>query len=337
MTAPSTRPVAAGLLDPGALASVLAPEDLARMHALVTIDRMHSSADALRGAARLAEVEVLLTGWGTPALDADLLGSMPSLRLILYSAGSIRHLISDDFWQRDITVVSAADANNDPVAEFVIATTVLALKGEHRSQAHLRATHTLLPSHADLGIYERQVGLVGFGSIARKVAAGLHRFDHRILVWDPYLDDAVAAEHGVHRLDSLAELFERSQVLSVHAPWLPGVTDHLIGLDELRRMPAGATLINTARGALVDESALVQMLRSRNDLRAVLDVTWPEPPGDDSPLYRLENVELTGHVAGSVGLERRRLGRLVVDELERWIAGVPLRHRVTEAAAGLRA
>ncbi|TDE95106.1 hydroxyacid dehydrogenase [Occultella glacieicola] len=337
MTTPATKPVAAALLNADALAAVLGPEDLARLHTLVTVAGVHTRAEELRGADHLADVEVLLTGWGTRSLDADLLAAMPSLRLVLYSAGSIRHLTPDDFWDRGITVVSAAEANNDPVAEFVVAATVLALKGAHRSAAHLRAAHAFLPAQDDLGIYERRIGLVGFGSIARKVATGLHRFGHRIDVWDPYLDGGVAAEHGVHRLDSLAELFETSQVLSIHAPWLPGRNDRMIGHDELRRLPAGATLINTARGALVDEDALVRVLGSRPDLQAVLDVTWPDPPGADSPLYGLGNVTLTGHIAGSVGLERRRLGRLVVDELERWVAGQPLRHEVTQSQALLRA
>lgn len=338
MTPPAaTPPVASGLLAAGARDSVLAPEDVARLQSLVTLEGMHTTAEQLRTAPRLAEVEVLLTGWGTPRLDAALLEELPSLRLVLYAAGSVRHLTTDAFWQRGISLVSAADANNDPVAEFVLATTVLALKGEHRSQAHLRSEHALLTSHTGLGIYERRVGLIGFGSIARKVAAGLHRFGHEISVWDPYLDEAGAAACGVLRVDTLAELFARSEVVSVHAPWLPGSNDQLIGADELARMPTGATLINTARGALVDESALVQVLRERADLFAVLDVTWPEPPEADSALRELTNVKLTGHIAGSVGLEQRRLGRLVVDELERWLADEPLQHRVTEEQARLRA
>ncbi|WP_154792522.1 hydroxyacid dehydrogenase [Occultella kanbiaonis] len=337
MTTPTAKPAAAALLNAQALAAVLDPEDLARLHALVNVAGVHSRAAELHGTDHLADVEVLLTGWGTPSLDAELLTAMPSLRLVLHSAGSIRHLTPGDFWERGITVVSAAEANNEPVAEFVVATAVLALKGTHRSAAHLRAAHAFLPAQDDLGIYERRIGLVGFGSIARKVATGLHRFGHRIDVWDPYLENGDAEGHGVHRRDSLAELFETSQVLSIHAPWLPGRNDHMIGHDELRRLPTGATLINTARGALVDEVALVRVLGSRPDLHAVLDVTCPDPPGADSPLYGLENVTLTGHIAGSVGLERRRLGRLVVDELQRWLAGEPLQHRVTQEQALLRA
>src|SRR5690606_19839731 len=122
---------------------------------------------------------------------------------------------------------------------------------------------------------------------------------HEVAVWDPYLDDADAVASGVERATTLCDLFGGCDVVSIHAPWLPGTNDGMIGLAELRAMPEGATLINTARGALVDEAALVAVLRERQDLYAVLDVSWPEPPEIGSPLYELPNLRLTGHVAGS--------------------------------------
>lgn len=331
------RPQAIGLLAPAAREEVLAPADLDRLYDLADLDGFCASVEELRSRPDLSHVEVLVAGWGTPRLEPALLDLLPALRLVLYTAGSVRHLATPQLWRRGITVVSAAEANNEPVAEFVVAATVLALKGARRSETHLRTTHTLLPAHTGLGIYERTVGLVGFGSIARKVATGLHRFGHDILVWDPYLEHAAAAAAGVQQVDSLGELFARSQVLSIHAPYLPGENEAMIGREELGRLPDGATLINTARGALVDEEALVDLLRERTDLQALLDVTHPEPPPAGSPLYELANVTLTGHIAGSIGLERRRLGRLAVDELERWCTGEPLQHQVTEEQARLRA
>ncbi|QOR70424.1 hydroxyacid dehydrogenase [Ruania alkalisoli] len=334
MTAP--RPVAGYLLDPNALEAVFGSAERARVDALLTIsDDVHATKESLLASPRLAQMEVLIAGWGTPRLTPELLEKMPSLRLVLYSAGSIRPLVTEEFWERDIDLVSAADANNDPVAEYVVANTVLALKGEHRAMTHLRATQTFLPDHTGLGIDERRIGLVGFGSIARKVAERLRRFGHHIGVWDPYLDERDAV--GVHRHETLTELFAGSDVVSIHAPWIAGENDRLVGEEALAALPHGATLINTARGALVDEDALVDLLRRRRDLYAILDVTWPEPPPSGSPLYGLDNVKLTGHIAGSIGTERRALGRLVVGELERWIDGRPLEHQVTVGAARLRA
>ncbi|UFU02789.1 hydroxyacid dehydrogenase [Ruania suaedae] len=329
-----TAPAAAFLLDPGALDAVFGPAEHARLDELLDMGQdVHATADSLLGSPRLEQIEVLIAGWGTPRLRRELLDRMPALKLVLYSAGSIRHLVTEDFWQRGIGLVSAADANNDPVAEYVVAHTVLALKGEHRAMAHLRATGTLLPDHTGLGIDRRRIGLVGFGSIARKVVDRLSRFEHHIGVWDPYLDHA----DGVHRYETLTELFAESDVVSIHAPWIAGENDRMIDAQALAALPHGATLINTARGALVDEEALIALLRERPDLYAVLDVTWPEPPPSGSPLYDLGNVTLTGHIAGSIGTERQALGRLVLGELQRWLDGQELQHQVTEDRARLRA
>lgn len=102
-------------------------------------------------------------------------------------------------------------------------------------------------------------------------------------------------------------------------------------------MKPGATLVNTARGALVREAELIEVLQRRPDLSTVLDVTDPEPAASDSPLRSLPNVVLSPHIAGSLGPERRRLGRLVVSELRRFLAGKPLRWEITAERIGLMA
>lgn len=332
-----TRPLTTCVFGPGIAEAVLGAADRSRLERLAQVEGFHTSREELLAAPRLDEVQVLLTGWGSPRLDADLLERMPALELVLYAAGSVRPLTTEAFWARDIPVISAAEANNEPVADYAYAAILLGLKGEHRSETHFRQERTHLTEAADLGIYGRTVGLVGFGSIARKVAARLHALETEILVYDPYLSPADAQDAGVETVVTLTELFARSHVVSLHAPWIPGANDGMIGRAELEALPRGAVLLNTARGALVDEAALVEVLQARQDLFARLDVTWPEPPVDDSPLWDLPNVRLTGHIAGSIGTERTRLGRLAVDELERWLAGQPLQHRVTEEIARLRA
>ena len=98
-------------------------------------------------------------------------------------------------------------------------------------------------------------------------------------------------------------------------------------------MKPNATFINTARGAVVREAEMIETLRHRPDLQAVLDVCDPEPPAPDSPLLTLPNVVLTPHIAGSMGTECRRLGRCMVDEVRRYLAGEPLHWQITEADA----
>lgn len=334
---PAARPLALCKLGDGVADAVLSATDRARLESLVEVEGYYTDDAEALASPRLSEVEVLLTGWGSLSLPPEVLARMTSLKLVLYAAGSVRHLLSEEFWARGVRIVSAADANNEPVADYTYAAIIMGLKGEHQHEARFRGERGYSADQAHLGIYGRTVGLVGFGSIARKVAKRLQALETRVLVFDPYLTEADARSCGAERVETLTDLFERSRVVSVHAPWIPGVNDGMIGRAELESLPQGAVFLNTARGALVDEEALVGVLRERPDLLANLDVTHPEPPVDDSPLWELPNVKLTGHIAGSIGTERTQLGRLVVDELERWLAGDTLQHEVTEDVARTRA
>jgi phosphoglycerate dehydrogenase-like enzyme len=153
----------------------------------------------------------------------------------------------------------------------------------------------------------------------------LGSFDFTVLLYDPYLadDDPVLADATRAGLD---ELFRRSSIVSVHAPLLPETTG-MIGRRQLDLMRPGSVLINTARGAIVDHDALVQAVRAKG-VRAILDVTAPEPLPAGHPLRELPGVILTPHVAGSRGNELRRLGESAVRELELLAAGRPPRSPV---------
>jgi phosphoglycerate dehydrogenase-like enzyme len=177
----------------------------------------------------------------------------------------------------------------------------------------------------DPGNYGKVVGIVGASRIGRRVIELLRPFDLCVLVFDPYLPDAEAAALGVESVE-LDDLLARSDVVSLHAPLLPE-TRGLLDAGRLARLRDGAVLVNTARGGLVDTAALTRELASGR-IEAVLDVTEPEVLPADSPLYDLENVLLTPHVAGSLGNETRRLGRLAVEEIERYARGEPFAHPV---------
>jgi phosphoglycerate dehydrogenase-like enzyme len=147
-----------------------------------------------------------------------------------------------------------------------------------------------------------------------------------VLVADPYANLADVAALGAKLVD-LEDLLRASDVLTLHAPELPS-TRHLIGGDELTLLRDGATVINTARGSLVDTAAL-EVECSSGRLDAMLDVTDPEPLPPESPLYDLPNVMITPHIAGSLGSETRRMSGSALEELERFVAGQPPRSLVT--------
>ncbi|MFK3780370.1 hydroxyacid dehydrogenase [Agrobacterium sp. NPDC089420] len=278
---------------------------------------------------QLERTDILLTGWGCADIGARELALMPRLKLISHAAGTVKYFLSQAVFERGVTVCSAAEANAQPVAEFTLAMILLAGKrtfGFRRVYGQDRGRDTVerLQSQA-IGNLGLAVGIVGASRIGRRVINLLKPFDLDLLLFDPFLSAAEADRLGV-RLVSLEALMAMSDVISLHAPSLPQ-TRHMIGAQALARMKAGATLINTARGALVDEEALLAELKTGR-IEAVIDVTDPEVPPPDSAFFSLPNVFLTPHIAGAIGLERARLGDMAIAEIERFCRGAALEQQV---------
>ncbi|MET3904558.1 hydroxyacid dehydrogenase [Paenarthrobacter sp. 4246] len=280
------------------------------------------------GRAVLAESDILITGWGCPMIDHTVLDAAPRLRYVLHAAGSVKHHIGDACWERGVQVSSAADANAIPVAEYTVAMIILANKRVLQIARALHTTRTdvlaeqLFP---DMGNYRKRVGIIGASKIGRHVIRLLAPYELEVVVADPYLSPDEAAVLGV-RLVDLEELVTGSDVVSLHAPSLPS-TRNLMDAGLIERMQPGTTFINTSRGELVDQDALLARVE-RGDLYAVLDVTtpWVLPAG--SPFYTHPNVLLTPHVAGSLGNELERMAASAVDEALRLSRGEPLRFPV---------
>ncbi len=286
---------------------------------------------------RLKDVDYIFGTWGMPTLDETLLDHCPGLQAVFYAAGSVRGFVTPEFWKRGITLCSAWQANGIPVAEFTVAQIVLGLKRAWPLRQTCRAARKF--SHEDrnpvVGAYGTVVGLVSLGMIGRMVAERLHAMDLEVIAYDPFTSSEDASRLGV-RLVGLDELFAQSQVVSLHTPWLPE-TVGMVNAQLLRSMVPSAVLINTARGAIIHEPDLITVLRERPDIHAMLDVTHPEPPPPDSPMWDLENVFLTPHIAGAMGRERIRLGAWMVGEFEAFLEGRPLSHSLTEERARIMA
>jgi phosphoglycerate dehydrogenase-like enzyme len=218
----------------------------------------------------------------------------------------------------------------ESVAEFTLAQVLYALKHGWRYVLGARAGASSLPRATnEPGANGSVVGLISLGATGRATARLLARHDLVLQAYDPFVDPSVASSLGV-RLVSLEELFATSDVVSLHAP-VVDETRKIVDTSLLSAMKSDATLINTARGALIDEDALIATLQDRPDLFAVLDVTDPEPPVPGSPLFSLPNVVVTPHLAGTLNTERRRQGRLMAEELARYVAGEPLQHEIFES------
>ena len=275
----------------------------------------------------LAEADVIVGHWGCPPLDAAMLDRAPRLGLFAYAAGTVKMTLTDAVWDRGIRVTSGANANAEPVAEFTLAAVLFANKGVlwRRGPADYSALSAM--GDRQWGNYGRTVGIVGASLVGRRVIELLRPFSHlKVMLYDPYVTPEEAAALGVKKLE-LDELCVSADVLSIHAPALPE-TLHMIGPAQLSALPDGATVINTARGPLIDHDALIPHLASGR-LYAILDVTDPEPLPADSPLLELPNVWISPHLAGSQGTELARMTDCVIEEIRRWSAEEPALNEVT--------
>ena len=277
----------------------------------------------------LAKTEILITSWGCPSIDRAVLNQLPKLKLIAHLAGSVKGFVDEYAWRRGVIVTNAVAANAVPVAEYTLAAILFANKRVfqlNRVYREVRENRSPWSREApDVGNYGKTVGIVGASHIGRLVLRYLQQHDFKLLLYDPYVSPLDARDLGAAKV-GLAELASQSDVVSLHAPLLPE-TRNIFGGRELGLMKDHATLINTARGALVDHAALTQEL-ANGRIFAVLDTTDPEVPTPDSPLYELPNVFLTPHIAGSLGNETQRLAECILEEIGRFVKNVPLQHAV---------
>jgi len=172
----------------------------------------------------------------------------------------------------------------------------------------------------------RTVGVISLSRVGVLVARKLAALEANVIAYDPYAPDSTFAACRARKV-TLEHLFEQATVVTVHAP-VTNETKKMIGKDLLRRLPDGGLIVNTARGAIIDEQALAAELVCGR-LRAALDVTDPEPPDKDSPLYGLPNVLITPHQAGQSLESLRRQGLVAVEDLRIALAGQKLAHAVT--------
>lgn len=270
----------------------------------------------------LKEATAAITCWGSLPLDEELLEKAPVLGLIAHAAGSVKSICSKGVWNRGIRVTSAAAANAQSVAEHTLGMMIALLK---RSFWLNECFHNRLPYHEEydrsVALYEITVGIVGAGHIGKYMIQLLKTFQVDILLYDPTITTEKAEQLGVRKAVTLEELMSESHVVSLHAPELPA-TRHMIHGGNLPLMRDNALLINTARGSLIDENALITELR-RGRITAYLDVFQEEPLPAHSHLRELPNAILTPHNAGALFNDLPRMGDLAVKEVERYISGLP--------------
>ena len=323
---------AALLLSAQALAESYGEPILARLRARVDqLTVISPGALWPQHVAALAEVEVIFSGWGAPLMDENFLRHAPKLKAVFYAGGSVRYFVTEALWQRGIRLTTAQALNAIPVAEYTVAALVLGLKRFWHYARLTREERTFAADRPMPGVLGTTIGLVSYGTIGRLVRQRLRGFEVNVLVYDPCLGREEAEREGMRKVE-LDELFAEADAVSVHTPLLPETAGLLKG-RHFELLKPGAFFLNTARGEIVDEAEMIAVLGRRPEVQAVLDVTAPEPPAPDSPLYRLPNVAISPHIAGSVGRECQRMGQAMLAEFERYRSGQPLQWEVTAEQA----
>jgi len=323
------------LLSPESLASAYGEPVFSQLRSQVRQLTVIAPAEAWReNREALRETEVIFSGWGAPRMDDEFLRHVPKLQAVFYAGGSVRYFATDALWRRGIRLTTAQTINAIPVAEYSVSALLLGLKRFWHYGRVTRESRDFPAERPMPGAFGTTVGLVSYGTIARLVRQKLLGFEVEVAVYDPFLSEEEARREQVRKVE-LDVLFATSDAVSLHTPHLAETTG-LIQERHFALMKPNAFFLNTARGEVVDEPGMIAVLRRRPDLQVVLDVTNPEPPERDSPLYSLSNVVLTPHIAGSVGRECLRMGQAMVDEYARFTAGRPLLWEVTpERAARL--
>lgn len=277
----------------------------------------------------LNKVEVIFSSWGAPHFDKTILDAAPNLKIVFYAAGSIKKVVSDEFWDKGIRITTANSANAIPVAEFTLACTILGLKNTLAMKNLIKDTKEYpKPGTRNIkGGFKAKIGLISLGEIARYTLDLYRKFDYDVMVYDPFLSSEEAKSLNVEMVD-LETLFKKSDVVSLHTPLLDS-TRGMIKKHHFLSMKENTTFINTARGAIVNEPEMIEALQARPDITAFLDVVYPEPPSKDSLLYEMKNVFLTPHIAGSEGSEVSRMGNLMLKEFKLYLENKKLDYEVS--------
>lgn len=292
-----------------------------------TADPVYTKADVLKDPETFQNTQYVFSTWGMPIFsEEEIKNYLPSLKAVFYGAGTVQKF-ARPFLNCGVKVFSAWAANAVPVAEYTVAQIILANKGFFKTMRYTDKSQSRAVFNHYPGNFNAKVGIIGAGMIGKLVIHMLKSHKLDVLVFDPFLPEEQALALGV-RKTTLDEIFETCQVVSNHVANNPQ-TRGMLGGALFEKMLPYATFLNTGRGAQVVESDLINVLNARPDLTAILDVTSPEPPLEDSPLYTLPNCILTPHIAGSSGNEVRRMGEYMKTEYENFLQNKPCQYEVT--------
>ena len=281
---------------------------------------------------KISDVDICITGWGHIQFDADIIEIAKKLKLIAHTGGSVGTLVSDCIYDKGIKVISGNKIFAESVAEGTIGYILCALRDIPYYSYDMKNGGWKKDDFYNEGLLDQSVGLVGFGTVSKYLTKMLKPFRVKIKTYDPYVKDEIILEYGVEKA-SLEEIFSTCKIISIHAPKIPE-TYHMIDRRLLEMIPRNSLLVNTARGNIIDEAAMAELLQE-GKFKAVLDVYETEPLPSDSILRKLDNVILMPHMAGPTVDRRKYVTIALIEDIKNYLNGKPLEHEISREYAKL--
>ena len=266
----------------------------------------------------IKDADIAITSWGSPALTDELLDCAPNLKLVIHAAGTVKPIVTDALWERGIRVVSSAKPLGEGVAKTALGFSISASKNFYFLNSNIHAGGYSEGKSDIRELVDLTVGVIGCGWAGKHYIELMSNFRVDILAYDPFVGADVLGPLGAEKAE-LNDVLTKSDIISIHAPNIPE-THHMINAETLKMMKKDAILINTARGAIIDEAALYEHMAAGNLKYACLDVYDPEPILPENPLRTLPNVIMTPHLAGlsnngklKIGIHSARIAKLFAE------------------------
>ncbi len=276
------------------------------------------------------DADVIITCWSSCKYTKHDVERMPNLKLIAHAGGTVAPVVAQDVYETNVKVISGNDVFAKSVAEGCLCYTLAALRRLEHYMGVMRDGGFKERVFYNRGLFGKKLGIVGFGAIARHFLNLVRWFDLEVLVYSSHLTDEEAAQYGA-RTASLEEIFTECDVISIHASNTEK-TRGMITRELMERLKPDALLVNTARGAVIDEPAMFEMLLD-GKFYAALDVYAEEPPAPDAPIRKCKNALLMPHMGGPT-IDMRGV---VLQELSKDFArlknGEPLQNEISAVAA----
>lgn len=281
---------------------------------------------------KLVDVDVLVCAWGTPQLDAYVLQKANRLKLVAYTCGSVANVVSDAMYAKGIRIVCGNEVFARSVAEGTIAYMLCGLRFLPYNIRYMQENGWKPASRTTFALTDQTVGIIGYGAISRYLLEMLRPFGVKVKLYSGHMTQEQAQALGVQKA-SLEEIFSTCKVISLHSA-RNAKNYHMIDEHLLSLIQKDALLVNTARGDIIDEEALVRQVQTGR-FRAVLDVYEEEPLSMESGLRGLDNVILLPHQGGPTFDRRCAAGRVVLEDIQRLQQGLPLQNEISPSRAAM--